>query len=115
MADLSGGTVQVMMPRNCLKQELKWVSNSFPNYYRTERNTFRLFRLINVDACFIVGRINRTFKMFVVLVCTDEQSLNQLNHTLLHLDLAGRHDAKPSHEELRDWLRSGQVDVVRVK
>ncbi len=30
----------------------------FPNYYRTERNTFRLFRLINVDACFIVGRIN---------------------------------------------------------
>ena len=34
---------------------------------------------------------------------------------LLHLDLAGRHDAKPSHEELKDWLRSGQVDVVRVK
>jgi hypothetical protein len=45
----------------------------------------------------------------------NKQSLNQLNHTLLHLDLAGRHDAKPSHEELRDWLRSGQVDVVRVK
>ena len=45
----------------------------------------------------------------------NKQSLNQLNHTLLHLDLAGRHDAKPSHEELKDWLRSGQVDVVRVK
>ncbi len=39
----------------------------------------------------------------------NKQSLNQLNHTLLHLDLAGRHDAKPSHEELKDWLRSGQV------
>jgi hypothetical protein len=45
----------------------------------------------------------------------NNQSLNQLNHTLLHLDLAGRHDAKPSPEELKDWLRSGQVDVVKVK
>ena len=45
----------------------------------------------------------------------NKQSLNQLNHTLLHLDLAGRHDAKPSHEELKDWLRSGQINVVRVK
>ncbi len=45
----------------------------------------------------------------------NKQSLNQLNQTLLHLDLAGRHDAKPSHEELKDWLRSGQVNVVRVK
>ncbi|HEX7179375.1 MAG TPA: hypothetical protein VF220_06580 [Nitrososphaeraceae archaeon] len=45
----------------------------------------------------------------------NKQSLNQLNHTLLHLDLAGRHEAKPSHEELRNWLQSGQVDAVRVK
>ena len=45
----------------------------------------------------------------------NKQSLNQLNHTLLHLDLAGRHEAKPSHEELRNWLQSGQVDDVRVK
>ena len=45
----------------------------------------------------------------------NKQSLNQLNHTLLHLDLAGRHEAKPSHEELRNWLHSGQVDAVRVK
>jgi hypothetical protein len=27
--------------------------------------------------------------------------------------LAGKHDAKPSHEELKDWLHSGQVDVLR--
>ena len=45
----------------------------------------------------------------------NKQSLNQLNHTLLHLDLAGRHEAKPSHEELRNWLHSGQVGAVRVK
>jgi len=41
--------------------------------------------------------------------------LNQVNYALLHLQLAGKHDAKPSHEELRNWLHSGQVDVVRVK
>jgi hypothetical protein len=28
--------------------------------------------------------------------------------------LAGKHDAKPSHEELKDWLHSGQVDVLRM-
>jgi hypothetical protein len=26
--------------------------------------------------------------------------------------LAGKHDAKPSHEELKDWLHSGQLDVL---
>jgi len=39
--------------------------------------------------------------------------LNQVNYVLLHLHLAGKHDAKPSHEELKDWLHSGQVDVLR--
>jgi hypothetical protein len=39
--------------------------------------------------------------------------LNQVNYALLHLHLAGNHDAKPSHEELKDWLHSGQVDVIR--
>ena len=37
--------------------------------------------------------------------------LNQVNYVLLHLHLAGKHDAKPSHDELKDWLHSGQVDV----
>jgi two-component system, OmpR family, sensor histidine kinase VicK len=41
--------------------------------------------------------------------------LNQVNYALLNLQLAGKHDAKPSHEELRDWLHTGQVDVVRMK
>jgi hypothetical protein len=47
----------------------------------------------------------------------DEQNkplLNQINYVLLHLHLAGKHDAKPSHEELKDWLHSGQVDVLRM-
>ena len=47
----------------------------------------------------------------------DEQNkplLNQVNYVLLHLHLAGKHDAKPSHEELKDWLHSGQVDVLRM-
>ena len=39
--------------------------------------------------------------------------LNQVNYVLLHLHLAGKHDAKPSHEELKDWLNNGQVDVLR--
>jgi hypothetical protein len=28
--------------------------------------------------------------------------------------LAGKHDVKPSHDELKDWLHSGQVDVLRM-
>ena len=40
--------------------------------------------------------------------------LNQINYVLLHLHLAGKHDAKPTHEELKDWLHSGQVDVLRM-
>ena len=40
--------------------------------------------------------------------------LNQVNYVLLHLHLDGKHDAKPSHEELKDWLHSGQVDVLRM-
>ncbi len=40
--------------------------------------------------------------------------LNQVNYVLLHLHLSGKHDAKPSHEELKDWLHSGQVDVLRM-
>ena len=39
--------------------------------------------------------------------------LNQVNYVLLHLHLAGKHDSKPSHEELKDWLHSGQVDVLK--
>jgi hypothetical protein len=40
--------------------------------------------------------------------------LNQINYVLLHLHLSGKHDAKPSHDELKDWLHSGQVDVIRM-
>ena len=45
----------------------------------------------------------------------DKPSLNQVNYALLHLELEGRHEAKPSHGELRTWLHSGQVGVVMVK
>ena len=48
----------------------------------------------------------------------DEQNrplLNQVNYVLLHLHLAGKHDTKPSHDELKDWLHNGQVDVLRMK
>jgi hypothetical protein len=46
---------------------------------------------------------------------TNKPLLNQVNNALLHLQLAGKHEAKPSHEELRIWLHTGQVDVVRVR
>jgi hypothetical protein len=46
---------------------------------------------------------------------TNKPLLNQVNYALLHLQLAGKHEAKPSHEELRIWLHTGQVDVVRVR
>lgn len=39
--------------------------------------------------------------------------LNQVNYALLHLHLSGKHDLKPTHDELKDWLHSGQVDVLR--
>ena len=41
--------------------------------------------------------------------------LNQVNYVLLHLELEDKHEAKPSHGELRTWLHSGHVDVVRIK
>jgi hypothetical protein len=41
--------------------------------------------------------------------------LNQNNYVLLHLHLSGKHDLKPTHEELKDWLHSGQVDVMRME
>ncbi len=39
--------------------------------------------------------------------------LNQVNYVFLHLHLANKHDIKPSHDELKDWIHSGQVDVMR--
>jgi hypothetical protein len=33
--------------------------------------------------------------------------LSQINSVLLHLHLAGKHEVKPSHEQLKDWLHSG--------
>jgi hypothetical protein len=44
----------------------------------------------------------------------DKPSLNQVNHALLQLHLSGKHNAKPTHEELRNWLHSGQVNVLRI-
>jgi len=41
-------------------------------------------------------------------------SLNQVNYVLLNLHMAGNHDAKPTYEELRDWLHSRQVDILRI-
>ena len=41
--------------------------------------------------------------------------LNQVNSTLISLEQAGNYEAKPSHEELRNWLHSGQIDIVKVK
>jgi len=48
----------------------------------------------------------------------DEQSkpsLNQVSHTLLQLHLSGKNDVKPSHEELKSWVNSGQVDILRFR
>jgi hypothetical protein len=40
--------------------------------------------------------------------------LNQVNYVLLNLHLSGKHDANPTHEELREWLHSGQVNILRI-
>ena len=40
--------------------------------------------------------------------------LNQVKYVLLNLHMAGKHEAKPTHEELKDLLHSGQVDVLRI-
>jgi hypothetical protein len=47
-------------------------------------------------------------------VMANKPMLNQVNDTLLNLQLAGKHDAKPTPEELKDWLHSGQVDVLKI-
>ncbi len=30
--------------------------------------------------------------------------LNQVNYVLSHLHLSNKHDIKPSHDELKDWI-----------
>ena len=40
--------------------------------------------------------------------------LNQVNYVLLNLHMASKHDAKLTHQELRDWLHSGQVNGLRM-
>ena len=45
---------------------------------------------------------------------TNKPMLNQVNDVLLNLHLAGKHDVKPSREEIRDWLRSSQIDVLKI-
>lgn len=48
----------------------------------------------------------------------DEQNkplLNQINYVLVHLHLNGRHDLKPTYEELKEWLHNGQIDIIRIK
>lgn len=42
-------------------------------------------------------------------------SLHQVNRTLLQLHLSGKNGAKPSYEELRSWVNSGQVNILRFK
>ena len=42
----------------------------------------------------------------------DKPLLGEVNAVLLDLDLAGKHDAKPTHEELKDWIYTCQVDVL---
>ncbi len=37
--------------------------------------------------------------------------LNQLNYAIVHNNLKGRGHLNPSYEELRHWIRSGQVVV----
>ena len=57
------------------------------------------------------------FTFYSIIICLPlgrKPLLNQVNYALLHLHLAGNHNAKPSHEELREWLHSGQVDVIRM-
>ena len=38
--------------------------------------------------------------------------LSQINYVLLHLHLTGKYDAKPTSEELNDWLHSWQLHVL---
>src|SRR5690349_13421925 len=41
--------------------------------------------------------------------------LNQINYVLLCLHLAGKHDAKPTYDELKYWLHTGQIDIIRLE
>gem|GEM_PF-6058491 len=47
----------------------------------------------------------------------DDESnpLNQISHALLQLHQSGKNDSKPRYEELRSWVNSGQVDILRFR
>jgi hypothetical protein len=40
---------------------------------------------------------------------------NQINYVLVCLQLDGRHNLKPTHEELKEWLHDDQLDLMRMK
>ena len=42
-------------------------------------------------------------------------SLHQVNRTLTQMHLSGINDADPTYEELKSWVNSGQVDVLRFR
>jgi hypothetical protein len=53
----------------------------------------------------IIAHISESVNSAVVVGNGDEQNkplLNQINYAFLYLHLAGKHDIKPSHEELKD-------------
>jgi len=39
--------------------------------------------------------------------------LNEINFVLVMLHVGGKHNMKPSGEELLSWVGSGQIDAIR--
>lgn len=39
--------------------------------------------------------------------------LNQINYVLVMLHLQGKHNMKPSGEELLNWVAKGEIDAIR--
>lgn len=39
--------------------------------------------------------------------------LNQINYVLVMLHLQGKHNMKPSGEELLSWVAKGEIDAIR--
>ncbi|GIU71089.1 MAG: hypothetical protein KatS3mg003_0568 [Candidatus Nitrosocaldaceae archaeon] len=39
--------------------------------------------------------------------------LNEINYVLVMLHLQGKHDMKPSGEELLNWVSNGEIDAIR--
>jgi len=40
--------------------------------------------------------------------------LSEINYVLMSFNTGGKHNLMPTHDDLRAWIKNGEIDVVRM-